>query len=342
MDFSGPLGAYPPPNSFTWKHGVFDATRPLNVALGPGIGAWTTECISDALASVGAKPSVSREETPTHLSWLSLTDSAGKHAAPPDLEFKGIGSESYELNVSSDGITLVARSPRGLSYGVDTLVRMVRDTGGRLPAVSVADGPSCEVRGVHLFLPGRSDLEFFIRLMEFLARHRYNTIFLETAAGMEFRTASRDQPRVGRVRQRADGSCVRAEGASGEPVVRLEERPARRTGRWLVAHERRDAQDRRRRANLRHRDHPGGPIAGACVLPHHGTPRDRRGARRSVARFILPFEPAKLRAAVRRDGRGDRGCSSHAQSISVTTRRTPSVGAGSAVKRPPRSCSPET
>lgn len=95
---------------------------------------------------------------------------------------RSIGAEGYRLEIGRGG-TLSASERRGLAYGVESLVQLVR-SGIRC---RVEDGPGMGLRGVHLFMPARKDLDFFERLVRYvLVPMRFNTIFMQVTAGMEF------------------------------------------------------------------------------------------------------------------------------------------------------------
>ena len=61
-----------------------------------------------------------------------------------------IGDEGYALHVGPDEILVAADTPRGLFYGAQTLVQLLRahHHDARLPAVHVVDWPDLEIRGL--------------------------------------------------------------------------------------------------------------------------------------------------------------------------------------------------
>jgi len=93
-----------------------------------------------------------------------------------------VGPEGYRLEMGRRSV-LAAPDRRGLVYGVESLVQLLR-SGVRC---SVEDGPAMDLRGVHLYMPGRKDLDFFKRLVRYLiVPMKFNTIFIQVTAGMEF------------------------------------------------------------------------------------------------------------------------------------------------------------
>lgn len=98
-----------------------------------------------------------------------------------------INNEGYLLDVAAEGITLQAKTGRGIFYGFQSLVQLILNSAGRLiPCVSVADSPFKPIRAVHLYTPSRANLEWFKRYVDFLAKYKYNTMFIEVSAAMKY------------------------------------------------------------------------------------------------------------------------------------------------------------
>ena len=98
-------------------------------------------------------------------------------------------TEDYSIDISSDGIVLYSSGRLGLLYGASALVQLFGQTAGRIaaPWCRIEDSPAHRVRGFHLGLPPREEIGFLNRLVRYLLiPYRYNTVFLEFAAGMEF------------------------------------------------------------------------------------------------------------------------------------------------------------
>jgi hypothetical protein len=108
--------------------------------------------------------------------------SSRSSAAVPD------EAEGYLLKVDAAGALIAGRDYRGALYGVASLVQLVHRWGHQSVAVRealVRDWPFLPVRWVHLYLPGRDQLDFARRyLRDVLLRHKYNGIVLEVGGGM--------------------------------------------------------------------------------------------------------------------------------------------------------------
>jgi hypothetical protein len=63
---------------------------------------------------------------------------------------RGIPVQGYRLRIADEGIDLVAGDAAGAFYGVATLVQMLRQCEGALPAGEIEDSPDFPVRGVML------------------------------------------------------------------------------------------------------------------------------------------------------------------------------------------------
>ena len=104
------------------------------------------------------------------------------------LEQTGLDDEMYSLEVGKRGAVIGAATYAGLYYGVQTLAQLLAWAGPtRLPLCSILDYPLKPIRGIHTYLPARENLPFFKRFVEWLGRHKVNTIFLEVGGGMEYR-----------------------------------------------------------------------------------------------------------------------------------------------------------
>ncbi|MCE5241333.1 beta-N-acetylhexosaminidase [bacterium] len=112
------------------------------------------------------------------------------------LDQPGLDDEMYSLEVGKSGAVVGAASYAGLYYGVQTLAQLLAwgqaprvgtRAAVRLPLCSILDYPLKPIRGIHTYLPARENLPFFKRFVEWLGRHKINTIFLEVGGGMEYR-----------------------------------------------------------------------------------------------------------------------------------------------------------
>ena len=88
--------------------------------------------------------------------------------------------EAYRLSVRSKAIEILAPSPRGAYYGVQTLRQLVRQFGANLPTLTIDDAPDFRLRGVyHDISRGRvPTLATLKYLVELLAHLKVNSLSL--------------------------------------------------------------------------------------------------------------------------------------------------------------------
>lgn len=97
-----------------------------------------------------------------------------------------VPAEGFAIHSDGSSVRLTASDRRGLLYGVEALRTLIRAFGA-IPACTIADHPFMQIRGVHLGLPSRAEIPFMKRLIDsVLVPMRYNTIFLQMTAGMQF------------------------------------------------------------------------------------------------------------------------------------------------------------
>ncbi|MBN1675048.1 MAG: beta-N-acetylhexosaminidase [Kiritimatiellae bacterium] len=133
------------------------AGRPVVAANPPGAGPALTIGTMDALAAELGVPVVER-------------------------------AEGYALAVSADGVLLAGKDAAGFFYGAQTLAQLLRPGAGpELPGVRVRDWPAFPMRGAHVYMPARAELDFFWRFLDFLADYKYNLLVLEIGGGLEYK-----------------------------------------------------------------------------------------------------------------------------------------------------------
>ncbi|MFN7832380.1 MAG: family 20 glycosylhydrolase [Bacteroidota bacterium] len=88
--------------------------------------------------------------------------------------------EGYQLSVSPDSIVITGNDEKGVFYGVQSLLSLVKkDAGGRyvVPAISVTDKPAFAYRGLHLDVCRNfQSKETVLRLLDMMARYKLNKL----------------------------------------------------------------------------------------------------------------------------------------------------------------------
>ncbi|MGI8905407.1 MAG: family 20 glycosylhydrolase [Candidatus Sumerlaeaceae bacterium] len=88
-------------------------------------------------------------------------------------------AEGYRLSVRADGISVAARNPPGVFYGIQTLSHILVDRGTSVPVCEVVDWPDLPLRMV-MVDPARQNesFDYYRRLIRFCARQKINAMLL--------------------------------------------------------------------------------------------------------------------------------------------------------------------
>ncbi len=106
-----------------------------------------------------------------------------------DIEFKkcDISKEEYHLIIANNGIIIEYSDVSGAIYAVSTLLQLAEPTEGlSIPCTVICDAPSSEIRGVHFYMPERSKINEFKRIIDSMAFLKLNTVILEVGGGMQY------------------------------------------------------------------------------------------------------------------------------------------------------------
>lgn len=117
-----------------------------------------------------------------------------------------LGNEGYDLNIQSDGIRVLAKTPAGLFYGVQTLLqclppvvyqRSVYKGTVKINAVRIRDEPRYGYRGLHLDC-GRHffDVAFIKKYIDLMAAHKFNTFHWHLTEDQGWRIEIKKYPRL--------------------------------------------------------------------------------------------------------------------------------------------------
>jgi hypothetical protein len=155
--------------------------------------------LSSAL-SARAEGSIPLNESYPCQHGILLRRTGGSDPLPLPGETAGPDSrEAYSLQVTSDGITVIARSSAGMYYAGRTLIQLVQGTGAQavVPVVEIKDWPALAYRGVmvdmsHGALPTEKEVE---RQLEFLAQWKANQYYFYSEDSIELKGFSLLNPR---------------------------------------------------------------------------------------------------------------------------------------------------
>jgi hypothetical protein len=97
-------------------------------------------------------------------------------------------AEAYILEAGNTGATIVAETARGLLYGVQTLLQLVRPrglaTGVETAGARIVDYPQLGFRGLHLCIFPNTELAAIRQAILVAARYKYNAVVIETWASL--------------------------------------------------------------------------------------------------------------------------------------------------------------
>jgi len=116
-----------------------------------------------------------------------------KKHKPGKVIFRGgnVQSEGYSCSVAANEIIIIASDKKGFIYAVESLMQLffLFRQHRKIPQVTLNDYPAKQIRGIHCGLPPRKEIPYFKRLIrDVWIPLKYNTLFLEIAGGMEYKS----------------------------------------------------------------------------------------------------------------------------------------------------------
>ncbi len=118
-----------------------------------------------------------------------------------------LGNEGYLLTVNKDGVKIIAQTPRGLFYGVETLLQLlppeifssspIKNITWKVPFVKIKDKPRFAYRGMHLdvgrhFFPK----EFIKKYIDLIAFHKMNIFHWHLTEDQGWRIEIKKYPKL--------------------------------------------------------------------------------------------------------------------------------------------------
>jgi hexosaminidase len=119
-----------------------------------------------------------------------------------DAAAAGADPESYQLDITSDGIVVAARSGRGLFYGAVTLWQVLTSDPAqgdsiRAPAMRIVDTPRLHWRGLMLDSARHfQSVEYIRQLIDTMALHKLNVLHWHLTDDQAWRLQIRKYPRL--------------------------------------------------------------------------------------------------------------------------------------------------
>lgn len=125
-----------------------------------------------------------------------------------------LNQEGYSLDISGDEINIVANSPNGIFYGVQTLYQILDNgessiNGITIPNITIIDEPRFKWRGMHLDV-GRHffDVNFIKRYIDLIALHKMNVFHWHLTEDQGWRVQIDAYPKLTEISAYRDESLI--------------------------------------------------------------------------------------------------------------------------------------
>lgn len=108
-----------------------------------------------------------------------------------------VKEEAYSLTVSKEGITITSSSERGIFYGVQTLLQIVKSASTEIPFLEIKDYPRFAYRGLHLDV-GRHmfPVSFIKEYIDMMAYYKLNTFHWHLTEDQGWRIEIKKYPKL--------------------------------------------------------------------------------------------------------------------------------------------------
>ena len=200
----------PAPQEFGWGIGIFRIPASTRIVVGSGLGAddaFAAECLNNELESLGHdRLRVVKEEEirkfPSGAVYLASPGSV--HARKLLSQRAGLFSsamkeEGYVLEVTPEGIVIIAETAAGRFYGVMSLVQAIRGQkrSAYVPAMTIRDWPLQAMRGISddISRGQISSMDNFRKIIRSCARYKLNVYGLYLEDVFRFSAFPRDAAR---------------------------------------------------------------------------------------------------------------------------------------------------
>jgi hypothetical protein len=118
-----------------------------------------------------------------------------------------LGSEGYALEVCDSGVAIQANTGHGIINGCMTLIQLIQNTfDSSICGVRIIDKPAKAFRGVRVPFPKETDIPWFIRFVDLLAKYRVNLLLFDIGDAARFVSDIKAQ---GHLRSSVDEMCSR-------------------------------------------------------------------------------------------------------------------------------------
>ncbi|MCL2527069.1 MAG: family 20 glycosylhydrolase [Defluviitaleaceae bacterium] len=97
---------------------------------------------------------------------------------------ENLPNEGFRLVCDGKQVKVTGNGQRGIAYGLAELAKRY-STG--FPQMNTTESPYKPFRGIHLYMPGKDDVEGFYRLIDMMVVLKMNSLIIEVGGGMEYK-----------------------------------------------------------------------------------------------------------------------------------------------------------
>lgn len=101
------------------------------------------------------------------------------------LKMGALEEEHFSLDIEQN-VTITAGDIKGVIYGVSTFLQKIDNETLVVENTHFTDGPYKKLRGMHLYLPARKNIEVYKRILDTMAFFKMNTVIIEVGGAMEY------------------------------------------------------------------------------------------------------------------------------------------------------------
>lgn len=106
-------------------------------------------------------------------------------------------AEGYRLEITSNGVKILARKEQGLFYGVQTFLQLKALNRGQIAAQKIIDSPRFQYRGLHIDVSRNFfSKEFLMKQMDAMASMKLNRLHLHLTDGAGWRLEIEKYPKL--------------------------------------------------------------------------------------------------------------------------------------------------
>lgn len=96
-----------------------------------------------------------------------------------------LDEECFELEIT-DRVIISASEIKGAIYGVSTFLQKIDNQTLSIECTKLMDGPYKKIRGMHLYLPAKENIDTYKKILDTMVFFKMNTAIIEVGGAMEY------------------------------------------------------------------------------------------------------------------------------------------------------------